>query len=49
MLPPPQQLLRKPIPTVIENAVHTWDTGMAAEARDLLRSAVRAAADFGYL
>ena len=49
MLPPPQQLLQEPVRTLVESAVHTWDAGQPAEAEELLRSAVRAAGDRGYL
>ena len=49
MLPPPQQLLQQPVRTMVENAVHAWDTGKPAEAAGLLRSAVSAAAGLGYL
>jgi hypothetical protein len=49
MLPPPQQLLQEPVRTRVESAVHTWDAAQPAEAEELLRSAVRAAGDLGYL
>ncbi len=49
MLPPPQQLLREPARTLTENAVQAWDAGQPAEAEDLLRRALSAAADLGYL
>lgn len=49
MLPPPQQLLLKPVRTMVDKAVHGWDAGKPAEAEELLRRAVRAAGDLGYL
>ncbi len=49
MLPPPQQLLQEPARTLTENAVQAWDAGQPAEAEDLLRRALSAAADLGYL
>jgi hypothetical protein len=49
MLPPPQQLLQEPARTLVDSAVHAWDNGQPAETEELLRRAVRAAADLGYL
>jgi eukaryotic-like serine/threonine-protein kinase len=49
MLPPPQQLLQQPARDLVEHAVQAWDTGKPAEAAELLRTAVRAAGDLGYL
>jgi hypothetical protein len=49
MLPPTQQLLQKPVQTMVENAVHAWDAGQPREAGQLLRQAIRAAEDHGYL
>lgn len=49
MLPPPQQLLQEPVRTMVDSAVYAWDAGRAAEAEELLRRAVRAAGDLGYL
>jgi class 3 adenylate cyclase/tetratricopeptide (TPR) repeat protein len=49
MLPPPQQLLHEPARTLAENAVRAWDAGRPADAEDLLRRAVSAAGDLGYL
>jgi class 3 adenylate cyclase/tetratricopeptide (TPR) repeat protein len=49
MLPPPQQLLQEPVRTMVENGVHAWDAGQAAEAGELLRRAVDAAGELGYL
>jgi tetratricopeptide (TPR) repeat protein len=49
MLPPPQQLLQEPVRTMVENAVHAWDAGRPAETEELLRQAVQAAGDLGYL
>jgi class 3 adenylate cyclase/tetratricopeptide (TPR) repeat protein len=49
MLPPPQQLLQEPVRTLVENAVHAWDSGQPEETEDLLRQATRAAGDLGYL
>jgi len=49
MLPPPQQLLQEPVRATVDNAVHAWDAGRPAETEDLLRQAVRAAGDLGYL
>jgi class 3 adenylate cyclase/tetratricopeptide (TPR) repeat protein len=49
MLPPPQQLLQEPVRTLVENAVHTWDTGQPPETEEMLRRAVHAAGDLGYL
>ena len=49
MLPPPQQLLLTPVRTMVDEAVHGWDAGKPAEAEELLRRAVRAAGDLGYL
>jgi eukaryotic-like serine/threonine-protein kinase len=49
MLPPPQQLLRQPVRTMLDNALQSWDTDKPAEAQELLRSAVRAAGNLGYL
>ncbi len=49
MLPPPQQLLQEPVRTLVEDAVHAWDSGQPEETKDLLRQATRAAGDLGYL
>jgi hypothetical protein len=49
MLAPPQQLLQEPARTLAQDAVHAWDTGQPAETEQLLRRAVRAAGDLGYL
>lgn len=49
MLPPPQQLLQQPARDMVEHAVQAWDAGKPAEAAELLRTAVRAAGDLGYL
>jgi len=49
MLPPHQQLLQEPVRTMVENAVDIWDTGRPAETEELLRQAMRAAGDLGYL
>jgi class 3 adenylate cyclase/tetratricopeptide (TPR) repeat protein len=49
MLPSPQQLLREPLPTMIEEAVRASDSGQPDEAEDLLCRATRAARDLGYL
>jgi eukaryotic-like serine/threonine-protein kinase len=49
MLPPPQQLLQEPVRTLVEDAVHAWDSGQPEETEDLLRQATRAAGDLGYL
>jgi class 3 adenylate cyclase/tetratricopeptide (TPR) repeat protein len=49
MLRPPQQLLREPVWTLLEDAVQAWDSGQPDETGDLLRRATRAAGDLGYL
>jgi class 3 adenylate cyclase/tetratricopeptide (TPR) repeat protein/DNA-binding XRE family transcriptional regulator len=49
MLPPPQQPLCEPARTLVDSAVHAWEDGQAAETEELLRRAVRAAPDLGYL
>ena len=49
MLPPPQQLLQEPARTMVENAVQAWDEGQPGEAEELLRRAVEAACELGYL
>jgi class 3 adenylate cyclase/tetratricopeptide (TPR) repeat protein len=49
MLPPPQQLLKQPVRSMVEGAVQAWDAGKPAEALELLRSAVAAATELGYL
>jgi hypothetical protein len=49
MLPSPQQLLREPLPTMIEDAVRASDSGQPDEAEDMLCRATRAARDLGYL
>jgi class 3 adenylate cyclase/tetratricopeptide (TPR) repeat protein len=49
MLPPPQQLLQEPARTMTDKAVHAWDAGRPGESEELLRQAVRAAGDLGYL
>ena len=49
MLLPSQQSLQEPARTLVDSAVHTWESGQPAETEELLRRAVRAAADLGYL
>jgi class 3 adenylate cyclase/DNA-binding XRE family transcriptional regulator/tetratricopeptide (TPR) repeat protein len=49
MLPPPQQPLQEPARTLVERAVHAWENGKPAETEELLRRAVQAAPDLGYL
>jgi class 3 adenylate cyclase/tetratricopeptide (TPR) repeat protein len=49
MLPPPQQLLQQPARALAEDAVHARDAGQLPDAEELLRRAVRAAGDLGYL
>jgi hypothetical protein len=49
MLPPPQQLLQEPVRTLVEEAVRAWDASQPAETEELLRRAVSAAGDLGYL
>jgi tetratricopeptide (TPR) repeat protein len=49
MLHPPQQLLQEPVPTLVGKAVHAWDEDQSTEAEELLRGAMRAAGDLGYL
>jgi class 3 adenylate cyclase/tetratricopeptide (TPR) repeat protein len=49
MLPPPQQLLQEPVRTLVENAVHMWDTRQPLESEELLHRAVLTASDLGYL
>ena len=49
ILTPPQQLLQEPARTLAEDAVRARDTGQLAQAEELLRRAVRAAGDLGYL
>jgi class 3 adenylate cyclase/tetratricopeptide (TPR) repeat protein len=49
MLPPPQQLLREPVRTLVQDAIHAWDSSQPDEAEDLLHRARRAAGDLGYL
>ncbi len=49
MLPPPQQLLQEPARTLLDTAVRAWDAGQPAETEELLRQAVRAGGDLGYL
>jgi class 3 adenylate cyclase/tetratricopeptide (TPR) repeat protein len=49
MLPPPQQLLQQPARALAEDAVHARDAGQLARTEELLRRAVRAAGDLGYL
>jgi len=49
MLPPPQQLLQQPARTLAEDAIHARDAGQLGQAEELLRRAVRAAGDLGYL
>jgi eukaryotic-like serine/threonine-protein kinase len=44
-----QQLLREPLRTHLEDAVHAWDEGRAAESEGLLRLAIDAAGRLGYL
>ena len=49
LLPPPQQLLQEPARTLAQDAIHAWDAGQPAKTKELLRRAVRAAGDLGYL
>jgi class 3 adenylate cyclase/tetratricopeptide (TPR) repeat protein len=49
MLPPPQQLLQEPVRTLVNKAISAWDASQAAETEELLRHAVSAADDLGYL
>ena len=49
MLVPPQQLLEQPVRTLAEDAIRARDAGRLSQAEELLRRALRAAADFGYL
>ena len=49
MLPPPQQPLQEPARALVDSAVQAWDDGEPAETEELLRRAVRAAEDLGYL
>ena len=49
MLPAPQQPLPEPAWTLVNSAIHAWDNGQPAETEEMLRRAVRAAADLGYL
>jgi class 3 adenylate cyclase/tetratricopeptide (TPR) repeat protein/DNA-binding XRE family transcriptional regulator len=49
MLPAPQQPLQEPVRALVDSAVHAWEDGQPAETEELLRRAVRAAADLGYL
>ena len=49
MLPPPQQLLQEPLRSLVEDAVRAWDAGRPGETGDLLRQAVGAAGDLGYI
>jgi class 3 adenylate cyclase/tetratricopeptide (TPR) repeat protein len=49
MLPSPQQQLQEPLRSLVEEAVHVWDAGQPDESADLLRRALRAAGDLGYL
>ena len=49
MLPPPQQLLQEPVRTLVNKAISAWDARQAAETEELLRRAVSAAGDLGYL
>jgi hypothetical protein len=49
MLPPPQQLLQEPVRTLVNKAISAWDASQAAETEELLRHAVSAAGDLGYL
>jgi len=49
MLSSLQQPLQEPARTLVDSAVHAWDNGQPAETEELLRRAVRAAGDLGYL
>jgi class 3 adenylate cyclase/tetratricopeptide (TPR) repeat protein len=49
MLSPPQQPLQEPARTLVDGAIRAWDDGQPAETVELLRRAIRAAADLGYL
>jgi class 3 adenylate cyclase/tetratricopeptide (TPR) repeat protein len=49
MLSSSQQPLHEPARTLVDGAVHAWDNGQPAEAEELLRRAVRAAGNLGYL
>jgi hypothetical protein len=49
MVPPPQQLLAEPARTLVDGAIQAWDSGQPAQTEELLRRAVRAAGDLGYL
>jgi class 3 adenylate cyclase/tetratricopeptide (TPR) repeat protein len=49
MLPPPQQPLQEPLRTLVNSVVRAWENGQPTETEELLRRAVRAAADLGYL
>jgi hypothetical protein len=49
VLTPPQQLLQEPARGLAEDAVRARDAGQLAHAEELLRRAVRAAGNLGYL
>ena len=49
MLRPGQQRPREPARAMVDGAVRAWEAGHAADAEDLLRRAVDAARDLGYL
>jgi class 3 adenylate cyclase/tetratricopeptide (TPR) repeat protein len=49
MLAPPQQLLQEPARSLAGDAVRARDAGQLAHAEELLRRAVHAAGDLGYL
>jgi hypothetical protein len=49
MLPRPQQLLQEPVATLVSQAIHAWDAEQVTETQELLRRAVGAAGDLGYL
>jgi eukaryotic-like serine/threonine-protein kinase len=49
MLPATQQKLRQPLRSVVESAVQRWGAGQPGESAELLRRAVLAASELGYL
>jgi hypothetical protein len=49
MLAPRQQKLLEPVPALLEDAVHAWESGEPAEAAGSLCRAVSAAGDLEYL